>query len=313
MKSITVILTTIFLFVTFVGIINAQVENLQQDVIEPDAIVDEIQGDSFEVDEAGVAKQEVEKQPKPMIQLVIYWLVILILAYAAAKLCTHILNQLANRRKKPGFILGWLLPILRAIIYSCAFYIVFSGIIRRIEPGGVYIIIGALAIALGLAFKDLLSSWLGGFIILFDRSFRIGDRIEIDGYEGEVTSMGLFSVKVMTSDGQLVVVPNSRFFRQSITSVAADSTNSPVEVEFILPSSVPLEQMERIAKEAALTSKYIYLDEPVLVTSTDDFRGIFLTKLKIKASVFDFRYATQFAEDIRRRVKAELRQQRSSK
>ena len=79
-----------------------------------------------------------------------------------------------------------------------------------------------------------------------------------------------------------------------------------------MPSSFPLEQVEKIAKEAALTSKYVYLAEPVLVTSTDDFRGIFLTKLKVKASVFDFRYASQFAEDIKKRVKAELKRQRFS-
>jgi small-conductance mechanosensitive channel len=110
----------------------------------------------------------------------------------------------------------------------------------------------------------------------------------------------------MTSDGKLVVVPNSRFLRQTITSAAAGRMNSPVEFEFILPNSVPLEQMEKIAKEAVLTSKYVYLAEPVSVTSTDDFRGIFLTKLKIKASVFDYRYAIQFAEDVKMRVKAEL-------
>jgi small-conductance mechanosensitive channel len=240
-----------------------------------------------------------------MIKLLIYWLAILILAYAIAQLCTYSLNQLVKRREKPGFIVRWLLPILRLVIYVCAFYIVFSGIIRRTEPSG-YIIIGALAIAFGLASRDLLNSLLGGFVILFDCPFRIGDRIKIAGYEGEVTSMGLWSVKVMTSDGKLVVVPNSRFLRQTITSAAAGRMNSPVEFEFILPNSVPLEQMEKIAKEAVLTSKYVYLAEPVSVTSTDDFRGIFLTKLKIKASVFDYRYAIQFAEDVKMRVKAEL-------
>jgi len=239
-----------------------------------------------------------------MMQLMI-WLAILIIAYAIAQLCTHGLNQLARRRKKPEFIFRWLLPIFRVIIYICAFYIVFSGIIRRIEHSG-YIIIGALAIVFGLACRDLLNSLLGGFVILFDCPFRIGDRIEIDGHEGEVTNIGLWSVKVMTPDGKLVVVPNSRFLRQTITSAAAGRMNSPVEFEFILPNSVPLGQMEKIAKEAVLTSKYVYLAEPVLVTSTDDFRGIFLTKLKIKASVFDYRYATQFAEDVKTRVKSEL-------
>ena len=290
MKSIISTIAAMLLFTTFLGIVNAQMENREA---------------------AGEAQNEIANQPKPVIQLVIYWLAILIIAYAIAKLSAFILNQLANRRGKPEFILRWLLPISRAIIYGIAFYIVLSGIIRRIEFGG-YIIIGVFAIAFGLACKDLLSSWLGGFVILFNRPFRLGDRIKIDAYEGEVVAMGLFSVKMMTTDGQLVVVPNSRFLRRTVTRATAVGMNSPVEVEFILPSSFPLEQVEKIAREAALTSKYVYLPEPVSVTSADDFRGIFLTKLKVKASVFDFRYATQFAEDIRRRVKLELKRQRFS-
>jgi small-conductance mechanosensitive channel len=290
MKPIVVIITIVSLLVTFVGLVNAQAQDPQAD---------------------SEAQKELANQPRPAPQLVIYWLAILIIAYAAEKLSALIVNQLSAQRGKPEFILRWLLPISRAVIYGLAFYIVFSGIIRRLEFGG-YIIIGVFAIAFGFAGRDLLSSWLGGFVILFNRPFHLGDRIKIDVYEGEVIAMGLFSVKMMATDGQLVVVPNSRFLCRTVTRTTNVGMNSPVEVDLLLPSSVPLEQVEDIAREAALTSKYVYLPEPVLVTSADDFRGIFLTKLKVKASVFDFRYATQFAEDIRRRVKAELKRQRFS-
>ena len=249
MKLIAVIIAIAFLLTIFASIVNAQ-ENPEK---------------------ASEAKQKIEKQPRPIMQ-VIYWLAILILAYAIAQLCTHSLNQIAKRRKKPEFILRWLLPILRGIIYGFAFYIVFSGIISRIEPDS-YVIIGALVITFGLVARDWLSSLFGGFVIFCNRSFRIGNRIKIDGYEGEVTSMGLCNVKVMTFDGQSVIVPNSMFFCRTIRSAAANVTHSPVEVEFILPGSIPLEQVEKIAKEAVLTSKYVYLAEPVLITSTDDFRG----------------------------------------
>ena len=69
--------------------------------------------------------------------------------------------------------------------------------------------IGGAAIA--LASQDLIKNFFGGFIVLTDRSFNVGDFINIDSREGIVEELGLRSTKIRALDQEIIVVPNSKF------------------------------------------------------------------------------------------------------
>jgi len=69
--------------------------------------------------------------------------------------------------------------------------------------------IGGAAIA--LASQDLIKNFFGGFIVLTDKSFNVGDFINIDSNVGTVEELGLRSTKIRTLDQEIIVVPNSKF------------------------------------------------------------------------------------------------------
>lgn len=69
--------------------------------------------------------------------------------------------------------------------------------------------IGGAAIA--LASQDLIKNFFGGFVILTDKSFNVGDYIKVDTFDGTVEELGLRSTKIRTPDKELVIIPNSRF------------------------------------------------------------------------------------------------------
>lgn len=71
--------------------------------------------------------------------------------------------------------------------------------------------VGLVGLALSLAAKDTIADAIAGMIILFDKPFRVGDRIEIERANtwGDVTDIGLRSTRILTRDNRLVVVPNS--------------------------------------------------------------------------------------------------------
>ncbi len=64
-------------------------------------------------------------------------------------------------------------------------------------------------VAFAIGEKDIAASLLSGLIVMFDRSFQVGDRIKFDGIYGDVLSIGVRSTRVRTLDDSLVTVPNS--------------------------------------------------------------------------------------------------------
>jgi small-conductance mechanosensitive channel len=85
--------------------------------------------------------------------------------------------------------------------------------------------IAAMAVAIAVALKELIMSFAGGLIRSFQQSFRIGDRIEVDGVRGDVIDTDLFITKILEIGphdlthqytGRAVSLPNSIFLTQKV-------------------------------------------------------------------------------------------------
>ena len=90
--------------------------------------------------------------------------------------------------------------------------------------------VGSLAIA--LAAQAALADTISGFIIMIDRPFRIGDRIEIQdlGTWGDVVDIGLRSSRIRTRDNRMVIVPNSVISKSLIVNYTYPTTQYRIEV-----------------------------------------------------------------------------------
>lgn len=81
--------------------------------------------------------------------------------------------------------------------------------------------LGAGALAIGLALQGTLGNVASGIMIAFMRPFRIGDFVELNGREGEVTNLDLFFTQLRTTDGKRVYVPNSEAVSNPIVNFAS--------------------------------------------------------------------------------------------
>jgi len=77
--------------------------------------------------------------------------------------------------------------------------------------------IGGLAV--GLAAQDTLANLFGAVAVFIDKPFKIGDRIQLDGVDGTVESIGLRSTRVRNLDGYFITVPNKTMGNATITNV----------------------------------------------------------------------------------------------
>ena len=81
---------------------------------------------------------------------------------------------------------------------------------------GFFAAAGLTGIVLGLAAQKSMSNLISGIFLFVDRSFEIGDMVEVGEYIGYVREISLLSTRIVTFDNTLVRIPNERMFTEDV-------------------------------------------------------------------------------------------------
>ena len=85
-----------------------------------------------------------------------------------------------------------------------------------IDLTSIAVIFTALSVGIGFGLQYIASDIASGFILLFERPIRIGDRVTIGEDEGDVISINLRTTIITTNNGIAIIVPNSKLVSQSV-------------------------------------------------------------------------------------------------
>lgn len=167
-------------------------------------------------------------------------------------------------------------------------------------PKGLMIAVGgSAAVAIGLSLKDLVSSVIAGFILLFDRPFQVGDRVNFGGVYGEIKSIGLRAVRLVTLDDNEVTIPNNRFMTDVVSSGNAGALDMMITADFHLALDADIQLARDLLREVLVTSRYVYLKKPVaIVVAEVAVAERLAVQLKAKAYVIDVRFEKAFQTDV---------------
>jgi small-conductance mechanosensitive channel len=170
---------------------------------------------------------------------------------------------------------------------------------------------GTLAVALGLSLKDLIASVVAGVILLFDRPFQVGDRVTFEGAYGEIKSIGLRAVRLVTLDDSIVTIPNSKFVTDAVTSGNSGALDMMIEIDFHVDLSANLREARGVLHEVAATSKYVFLAKPVSIVMNEvSFSERPAIQIRVKCYVLDVRFEKALQTDIILRGNEALRNTR---
>ena len=162
---------------------------------------------------------------------------------------------------------------------------------------------GSIALAMGFALKDVAASMLAGIVLLFDRPFVVGDRVTFGDAYGEVVEIGLRSVRLRTLDDNIVTIPNSRLMSEVVYSGNAGALDMMVVCEFHLALDADIERAREIIHEVIVTSRFVYLNKPVVFTLEEvEVARRLAIRILAKAYVIDVVYEKAFQTDIVTRV-----------
>src|SRR5215213_6118148 len=144
-------------------------------------------------------------------------LVLLLTIFIARWSSVLVERRLANRRHiDPG---------LRYTICRLAKYVIITiGLLVALKQAfaidltSIAVIFTALSVGIGFGLQYIASDIASGFILLFERPIRIGDRITIADDEGDVQSINLRTTVVLTNDRIAIIVPNSKLVSQRVVN-----------------------------------------------------------------------------------------------
>lgn len=257
-------------------------------------------------DTNAVTVREVEENLKIPLSKIFWSLVVFIAGYFFIRFATRVMELFAERSAGHRITLKGLVPVIRIAGWIVVLFVIIAGVIApKIET--IWALTASVGVAVGFASQDILKNIFGGVMILLDSPFKVGDKIEIGSFYGEVVEIGLRSTRIVTPDDSLVSIPNGEVMNHSVSNSNAGELDCQVVAELFLPLEIDTEAVRRIATEAAQTSRYVYLNKGITVLFFNEVkeRRSYL-KMRLKAYVMDIRYEFIFKSELTEIVLREL-------
>ncbi len=193
-------------------------------------------------------------------------------------------------------------PIVRVLIVAGALLIVIPVLIRPTFEN-VVALVASLALALAFALKDYGSSLVAGLVTIFEGTYQPGDWIKVQDTYGEVRSIGMRAVRIVTPDDTEVVIPHTKIWDHNVYNATSGKHNLLCAADFYLHPHHDAALVQRKLEEVALASSYRLPDSKVTVIVSEKPWG---THYHLKAYVKESRDQYLFTTDLTVRGKAML-------
>jgi len=110
----------------------------------------------------------------------------------------------------------------------------------------------AVGVGLGFGLQAIFGNFIAGLVLLFDRSLKVGDFVELDAdTRGTVHAINIRATRIITNDNIGVLVPNAEFVNGRVVNWTHRSVNRRIRVPFRVPFGVDKELVKKAALEAA--------------------------------------------------------------
>ncbi len=220
---------------------------------------------------------------------------IILLAWFGTYLARKLLPYLAERGPSQTrlYLLG-AVPIIRLILLIFAILWIIP-LIFNITFQNFLLIAGAASVAIGFALKDFASSLIAGIVAIFERPYRPGDWVQIDGDYGEVRKVGLRAIQLQIAADNTITVPHDRIWTNNISNANDGARTLMCIADFYLAPGHDGATIRSALFDIAITSAYLAYDKPVLVMLGEKPWG---THYKLKAYPFDMRDQFSFISDM---------------
>lgn len=140
---------------------------------------------------------------------------------------------------------------VRVLLLFVGFIIALSSV--GIDLSSLAILGSAVGVGIGFGLQKLASNYVSGFVILAERSVRIGDIVRVDGFQGKVTDINT-RYTVINDGGREALVPNDTLISSRVENLTISDERISLTTVIVVGADSDPEQVARLLTEAAATS-----------------------------------------------------------
>jgi small conductance mechanosensitive channel len=147
---------------------------------------------------------------------------------------------------------------MRAVLYVILIVMVLARL--QVPMSSIVAALGTAGLAIGLALRDSLSNVAGGFILMFNRPFKVGDFVEIKGNQGTVSQITVLYTKLLTIDNKAIMIPNGTVSSATISNFTQEELRR-LEITFDVSYSSDFRKVQQLIFET-VEKNALALDSP---------------------------------------------------
>ena len=168
---------------------------------------------------------------------------------------------------------GSVLSLRKAISNATRALLMFLGLLLALSAVGIdltalSVLGGAVGVGIGFGLQKLAANYVSGFVILAERSMRIGDFVKLDNFEGRITDINARYTVISAPNGRESIVPNEMLLTQRVENLSLHNSRVSQSTEVSVGYDSDVDLVIRLLTDAALQHDRVLRDPAPSVTLT---------------------------------------------
>ena len=138
--------------------------------------------------------------------------------------------------------------VLRAVLLLIGLLLALSAV--GVDLTALSVLGGALGVGLGLGLQKLAANYVSGFVVLIERSVRIGDHIRVDGMEGQVTDIKTRYTLLRDTNGRESIIPNDMLITQRVDNFSLSDAAVALQTVVLVAVENDAAQVQAVLQES---------------------------------------------------------------
>lgn len=157
------------------------------------------------------------------------------------------------------------LSLRKAVSNATRAVLMFVGLLMALSAVGIdltalSVLGGAIGVGIGFGLQKLAANYVSGFVMLAERSVRIGDNVRVDTFEGRITDINARYTVVRSTSGRESIVPNEMFISNRIENLSLADSRVLQSTVVSVGYDSDVELVMRLLTEAALAQDRVLRD-----------------------------------------------------